>query len=481
MIVVFVVLVIALRQPLADTLWPQTRIQALLDEADQALHAGRLDAADDGSGARQLYEAAQALDTDRTEAADGLRRVAQAALRAADEALRQNRFDDARAQLALARELQVPRPQADALAARLRAREVEHAGIDGLLAAAARAHADERVWEGEDAALPLYQRVLTLQPARIEALEGREDAISDLLQDAGQRLRRGELGEAAKRIAAARTFDAGHVDLPQAEAALDTALETRRRAGARDLARGRLVSARSAYDAVLSAAPADAAAQRGLEQVGIAHAALAERRAGDFDFADAQRELELAKSLAPQSTRVAQAEQAVARAREVRQRQGAVASVSSRERDRRVAALLARMAQAEAQGNWLTPPGESAYDTLRAAQALAPDSADVKQAAARLLPAVRSCYEEELRGNRIRRAQACQQAWQTLQPRDPALPDARRRLAEKWIAVGTERLGAGDVGFAAQALQEARRVDAGVPGLDDFDARVRTARAAATP
>ncbi len=139
------------------------------------------------------------------------------------------------------------------------------------------------------------------------------------------------------------------------------------------------------------------------------------------------------------------------------------------------------MAQAEAQGNWLTPPGESAYDTLRAAQALAPDSADVKQAAARLLPAVRSCYEEELRGNRIRRAQACQQAWQTLQPRDPALPDARRRLAEKWIAVGTERLGAGDVGFAAQALQEARRVDAGVPGLDDFDARVRTARAAATP
>lgn len=166
-------LVIAFRQPLADVLWPQTRIQSLLDQADQALRAGHLDATD-GSGARQLYEAAQALDNDRTEAADGLGRVAQAALRAADVALGQGRFDEARTRLALARDLQVPRPQADALALRLRTREAEHAGVDGLLAAAARAQADERLWGGDDTALPLYQRVLALQPTRIEALEGRK-------------------------------------------------------------------------------------------------------------------------------------------------------------------------------------------------------------------------------------------------------------------------------------------------------------------
>jgi hypothetical protein len=479
-VVVLVVLVVALRRPLADIVWPQTRIQSLLGQAEQALREGRLDA-DDGSGARQLYEAAQALDTDRSEAADGLRRVAQAALRAADDALRLGRFDEARARLALARELQVPRSQADALAARLRAREAEHAGVDGLLAAASRAHADEKLWGDDGAALPLYQRVLALQPTRIEALEGREDALSDLLQEAGGQLRRGELGEAARRIAAARTFDPGHVDLPQAEAALNAALEAKRRAGARDLARGRLASAQSAYEAVLSAVPDDAAARQGLEQTGLAHAELAERQAGDFDFAGAERDLALARTLAPQSARVEQAAQAVARARDVQQRQGATSALSPRERERRVGALLARMAQAEAQGNWLTPPGESAYDTLRAAQALAPDSAVVKQAATRLLPAVRGCYEDELRANRIRRAQACQQAWQTLQPRDPALPDARRRLAEKWIAVGTERLGAGDVSFAAQALQEARRMDGAVPGLEDFDTRVRTAQAVTAP
>jgi hypothetical protein len=478
--IAFVLLVVVLRQPLADLLWPQTRMQSLLDQADIALRAGRLDAAD-GSGARQLYEAAQALDNDRTEAGDGLRRVAQAALRSADVALRQNRFEDARARLALARDLQVPRPQADALAARLRAREAEHAGVDGLLAAAARAHADERLWGGDDAALPLYQRVLALQPTRLEALEGREDALSDLLQDAGQRLRRGELAEAAARIAAARTFDAGHVDLPQAEAALAAAVDARRRAGARDLARGRLVSARMAYEAVVAAVPGDGAARQGLEQVGLAHARQAERAAGDFDFGQAQRELGLARALAPQSPRVPQAEQAIARAHAVQQRQNAGPSVGPRERDRRVAALLARMAQAEAQGHWLTPPGESAYDTLRAAQALAPDDTAVKRAATRLLPAVRACYEDELRANRIRRAQACGQAWQTLQPRDPALPDARRLLAEKWIAVGTERLGAGDLAFATEALDQARALDAQAGGFAEFEPRVQSATAARRP
>ncbi|MBP7658276.1 MAG: hypothetical protein KA742_17220, partial [Pseudoxanthomonas sp.] len=128
----------------------------------------------------------------------------------------------------------------------------------------------------------------------------------------------------------------------------------------------------------------------------------------------------------------------------------------------------------------LTPPGESAYDSLRAAQALAPDAPAVRQAAARLLPAVRNCYEDELRANRIRRAQACLQAWQTLQPREAGLADARRRLAEKWIAVGSERLGAGDVAFAVQALEEARRLDAAVPGMGDFQARVRLAQAPQT-
>src|SRR3546814_15301197 len=72
---------------------------------------------------------------------------------------------------------------------------------------------------GDDkAALPLYQRILALQPENTGALEGREDALGELLQQARAQLRAGDLAEATAAIAAARRFDAGHVDLPDTQA-----------------------------------------------------------------------------------------------------------------------------------------------------------------------------------------------------------------------------------------------------------------------
>ena len=72
-------LLVALRQPIADRLWPDTRAQQLRDAAALALRQGRL-SAPDGSGARALYQAALALDPDRDDARAGLQRVASAAL-----------------------------------------------------------------------------------------------------------------------------------------------------------------------------------------------------------------------------------------------------------------------------------------------------------------------------------------------------------------------------------------------------------------
>ena len=65
--------VVLLREPLANLIWPDMRVQRLLDDAGQALNEGRLSAAD-GTGARQRFEAAQALDSDRSEAREGLAR-----------------------------------------------------------------------------------------------------------------------------------------------------------------------------------------------------------------------------------------------------------------------------------------------------------------------------------------------------------------------------------------------------------------------
>ena len=473
-VVLLLLLLVLLRRPLADWLWPETRAQELRDQAAVALAHGHLSASD-GTGARELYEAALAIDPDRTDARDGLMRVAQAALAQARAAIAADRFADAHRALQLANALSVPRAQADAVAAQLRQREASRAGIASLLLQAASARRAHRLDGGPDAALPLYQRVLALQPDRVEALEGREDALADLLQQGLQRLQRGELPEAAAMVAAARGYDPGHGDLPAAQAQLARAIEQARQQADRDLGHGRLEAATEGYQRLLRVDGNDAAAQRGLDAIVAAYAQRARRLASDFRFADADAALARARALAPQAAIVRSAAQHVARARQ--SQAGLSSPLSQRERQRRVRRLLAEAAAAEARGDLLTPPGDSAFDKLRAARAIAPADPGVRRASARLLPAAQACFERELRGNNLARARACLDARIVMEGNNAALAKARRRLATRWLAVGDERLGAGDVDGAMSALASARAVDGATPGLEAFSQRVQTASA----
>jgi hypothetical protein len=468
-------LVVALfREPIADHFWPETRAQTLQAAAADALARNHL-SADDGSGARQLYEAALAIDPDRAEARTGLARVAAAALVQSVAALSRNDFEAAHRNLRLARALSVPEAHAETVAETLRRREAAHAGVDQLLARAEAAHAAGRLEGDAGAALPLYQRVLALQPDRLDALRGREDALTDLLEQARHALRQGDLGAAAARIDIARAYDPGHVDLPDTQARLTEETEAVRRRAEVALRRGRLPQATAAWRSLLALDAGDADATRGLVQVAAAHAARAERLAADFDFAAAEVELEAARGLAPNAAEVRDATRQLARSRQSRARLAATAP--SGDRAVRVRSLLQEAAAAEERGDLLTPPGDSAFDKLRAARALAPDDAGVRAAAARLLPAARACFDRELRGNNLARARACLDARSSLSEDDAALRDARRRLAQRWLAVGDERLAAGELQSAGAALAAARNNDPALPGIPEFAERLRTATA----
>ncbi|MGI8560360.1 MAG: hypothetical protein ACR2J7_02760, partial [Luteimonas sp.] len=137
--------------------------------------------------------------------------------------------------------------------------------------------------------------------------------------------------------------------------------------------------------------------------------------------------------------------------------------------------LLAEAADAEARGDLLTPPGDSAFDKLRAARALAPEAAAVRAASARLLPAARTCFDRELRGNNLVRARACLDTHSLLADDDAVLREARRRLAQRWLAVGDERLAAGELQSAGAALAAAHSNDPALPGIPEFAERLRTA------
>ena len=471
-VAVVVGLVLA-REPLADRIWPQTRAQALRLAAEDALSRQRLTASD-GTGARELFEAARAIDPDAAEAGAGLARVAEAALAGAARASARNRFEEAHAALRLARELSVPEPRAAAVAEALRARESAVAGLDGLVAGAARARAAGRFDGGDDAALPLYRRVLELQPGRLDALQGREDVLTVVLEQARAALRQGDLAAAARLIDSARRYDGGHVDLPDTLARLTEETEAARRAADEALRCGRLKVAADRYQALLSLAPEDGAAARGLSAVASAHAANAERLAADFAFAEAEAELAKAQALAPEAEGVEPAALHLARA--VAAREQLRPRRPSRAHHQRVRALLADAAAAQARGDLLEPPGESAFDKLRAARALAPDDAGVQRASAQLLPAARACFETSLRNNDLGRARGCLDARTALGDREPALARSRRRLGQRWLAIGDERLGAGELQPASAALAHARRADPRTPGIDSFDARLRAAQ-----
>jgi tetratricopeptide (TPR) repeat protein len=473
-VAVLLLALLLLRHPLADWLWPETRAQALRDQAAVALAHGHLSASD-GSGARELYEAALAIDPDRNDAREGLMRVAQAALAQARTAIAADRYADAHRALQLANALSVPRAQADVVATQLRQREAGRAGIVNLLAQASVARRAHRLDGAPDAALPLFQRVLALQPDRLEALEGREDALADLLQQAQQHLRHGEVPEAAVMIAAARGYDPGHGDLPAAQAQLARAIEQARRQADRDLRLHRLERASEGYQALLRIDPADAPAQRALLKVATEYAQRAQRLASNFHFVDAQAALARARALAPDASSVTAAAQHIAKARQTQARLSS--PLSSGERQRRVRRLLEQAAAAQARGDLLTPPGDSAFDKLRAARAIAPGDPAVRRASARLLPTAQDCFENELRGNNLGRARACLDAWIAIEGTGNALSRARRRLAQRWLAVGDERLGTGDVPGATTALASARAVDPATPGIDAFSQRLQTASA----
>ncbi|AWV08175.1 hypothetical protein [Marilutibacter maris] len=477
-----IVALMVFRQPLADRLWPETRAQQLRTDAEQALSEGRLTATD-GSGARELYEAALALEPDRIEARAGLSRVARQALAQARMAMDTGRYDDAYRMLTLARELGVPRADADALAAQLRARETARADVDQWLVSAASALKAGDLSGNDHAALPLYRRVLAVQPNRTEALEGREDAISAMLQRAWDRMRADELAAAGALIAQARGFDAGHAELPDATAELARLLERRRERARAALGRGRLEQARTLWRSVLAVERYDMEAHQGLLAVARAQAAQATREARDFRFDAAEAALAEARDTAADAPdaapAIAEAERSLQQARQSRQRLQAVdGSMTPAEREQRVSRLLRSALAAEERGDLLLPPGESAFDALRAARALAPDDARIARATARLLPASQQCYRDALRGNRLQRAGRCLQAGEVLGADPDTLRDQRRRLAQRWIAVGDERLGAGELGAARAALEAARTLDPSVAGLNAFARRVEAATAA---
>lgn len=467
-------LAIAFRGGVSSWLWPDSRSDELRMQAEKALQAGRLTASD-GTGARELFEAALALQPDQVQAREGLARVALAALARAGREIQQGRYPSARADMQLAQVLDAPRAKVEAMLLLLQGHEAANGDIATLLASAAFARASGRLDQDDASALPLYQRVLDLQPRNQRAVEGREDALTDLLQPAQTALDRGDAQTLAGLLRRARRYDPGHVELPALQAGLAQLVDAREQrmrvlAGMRSFERAAAlcIELRALQESGAMPPACSSEVVGGL-------AAGATRSAADFDFASSAQLLATAKELVADDPRIRDAQRHLAQARRGASKLPA-AHPPNRHDVAKVHALLAEAAQAQARGDWITPPGESAWDKLRAARGLAPNDARVQRALAGLEPAARQCHVDALRENSLRESQVCLDVWRQLDPLDPDLLPARSRLAQRWVAIGDQRLERGEIDAATQAADQARLLDPTAEGLTEFTQRLRRAQ-----
>src|SRR5690606_29704374 len=152
-----------------------------------------------------------------------------------------------------------------------------------------------RLEELPDGALALYAEALARWPENALALQGRRQALTELLRRAEVALDHDDLATAQALVARVVADDPSHLDLPAVRARLGEAQS--RQAGRREAAlaaaaaalrRGQPETAGAAYRELLAADPESLEARAGLDDAAAALAARAGRQAADFDFTAAE-------------------------------------------------------------------------------------------------------------------------------------------------------------------------------------------------
>ena len=460
------------RSWISERLVPDPRMNRKLELAQAALVAGNL-SAPDGGGARELFESVLASDPDQMRAKQGLLAVRETAIARAQSALAAHKLGQAAENLALAAALSAPQVQLQPLQARLLDLQEASNDTPGLLARANAAGADE------DEALALYRQVLAVDADNAAAIEGRDLLLSSRLIRAEKLFDDAKVSEARVIVEAVIAEDPAHLDLPPLRARLGEALAQLQVRQARELEHAARDEKSGSHDRAASRylqfSEGDSGyeqAREGLARLAARMALRAQRQAADFQFRQAQASLEKARLWSPKHAGIVTADKSVQLSRQAQARLIRPANRSERER---LPSLLAEAEQAIGRGDFITPPGASAWDKLRVAAAIAPRSKDLARLERELTAASRKCFDQALDQGQLKRAHSCLEAY-VVQEASPAAEQARGRMAERWLAYADERIGASDFAEAENALAHVRHWQPAHPGLAGATTRVRTAR-----
>lgn len=491
-----------LQQDRLRNLVPSTELNDVLTQANQALDAGKLDGTQ-GDSARELFEKARDQQPDSDQARDGLRRVGQAEIARADQAITAGQLDEAESALNVARELLGGGNDVEQLSARLSQARNPQGHTESLIDQAQQAFTAGKL-DGDDGAGALYRRVLDADKSNAVAARGLDKVGDGLAAQARQAIADNDRVKANALVDRIAILVPGYGDLPSLRASLaenrkqdDQAVTALIQQGNDAMRAGRFTgdgddNALSRFRAALAADPDNADAKAGLGQIAQALIVQANAALDSEDDAQASRLLDQAAKLAPKS-----AELAAARARigggdakggkQHAPSSDAVATAGdgdtaeaslavSPEQKAKVAALVGRAQAAATRGDIMDPPGDSAYDLYR--NALAIDGNDpAARAGLQGLPGqVEKLMQQAVANGNVKRAEDLYATLSDLAPGDASQGEMRHRLGSAWIDSALQRSSQGDRQGAFQALDRARHYAPDDPRLQGAYERIATGR-----
>jgi len=480
---------------------PSTELNDVLGRADQALHDGHLDG-NDGKSARELYEAARALEPDNDRARDGLRQVGQAEIARADAAVRDGKLDEAALALNAARELLGGGADVERLDQQITKARSANVQPDGLIERAQQALADSRL-DGDDGAGSLYRQVLAIDPNNAIALHGMDKVADGLAAQARKALDGGDRNAAAAIVDKLAVLLPNYGELPSLRAALVQAQKQDSGELADDLKQGQDAlragridgdgedTALAYFKSALAIDADNAEAKAGLGQVAQALIVQANAAIDANDGAHATQLLDRAASFAPKS-----ADLAAARARlgDLNKRatantnltataageDGDVGQASPAQLTPQQSAQIARMLQnadiAAKRGQIMLPPGDSAYDLYRGALAIDGNNEAARRGLQELPNLVSRQFNQAMSNGNLVQAEDFLGDLSDLAPGDAGQDQLRQRLAGAWMDQAEQQLGRGDRPGAAQSLNHAGKLATGNARLQQLQARLSAGR-----
>ena len=473
---------------------PSTELDGVLGRAEVALQEGRLDG-NDGTSARELFEAARALQPDNDRARDGLRKVGLAEIARADAALQGHKLDDAEQALAAARELLGGGSDVDRLTQALAAARTGPVQTDHLIEQARLAF-DAGKLDGDDGAGTLYRRVLGADPNNAVAAHGLDKVGDALASQAHKALDAGDRAAASALVDRLAALIPNYGELPALRAALvpvdkqdGGALADALNQAQEAMRAGRISgdgedTALAHYKAALALQPDNADAKAGLAQVAQALIMQANAALDGGDHAQARKLLDQAAELAPRSEDLA-----TARARlgdthkpsaplpvagDAADTAGPTQHpVLTPQQSVDLARMIQRADTAAQQGKLMLPPGDSAYDLYRGALAIDGNNESARHGLEMLPSLAMNQFNQALASGNLQVAGDRLADLGDLSPGGAGQGELRQRLASAWLDQAEQQLQQGDHASAAQSLDRARKLAPGNPRLARLTARLQ--------